>query len=652
MKRDTNENGVDDCIELGGVEKNEDCKPNKPTCYICCNPAPEGWQPDTNDDGIPFAIEKPKIGPKSYILITDFIYEGRAKKDCGDCGDIKAIKISGRLFSLISSNVNLDPKNKIPINWGIKQNILTIKKDNSYYFLYGEVKDVKVEYMPLCQQLECKLPDGNFKKDILDDGNWEYQSRTESASNRVDWTNGIISVSPKCLADKKLSYIINYDEADFNCGDSCNDTACSVLPYMDNIQIKEEDFIAGHRVIYKTEKEIDSTNNYGRYSAYNILEPLSDVIQIDKEYVEYPEGDKPDKEKDIYIINVRVNPQYVSDKLTSALNDNLLWAVSGMPVKDINDITLDDISIEWINNVSPDEIMKQQVKHNGTWGRGLTEQLKVKGLPKKQYFHLNDFNEHITGHSWGNVDLDVGRKNISLWLSNPYTTMDLMLLGIKKYRVYFPKMSANHPEPICTGLQEGEECNMDNWFYYWGNGNNQYFDGACNFDAFDHSHWIWHDGPYEDRTAGDIMYGAAWYNDENDWAIQLNNQATMQWIYTYENNNGFRIVHNEKGIDVLETTIAHEKCHLTLQKMIKEGAVDSDNDGLPDSIENSEPWKSYGFDSNKQYSDAFEDFPINYKNGNRWKDNEIYCEYQSQGFRGKKNYDWASPGKQHPDNQY
>ncbi|MGB9601068.1 MAG: hypothetical protein ACPL7I_10990, partial [Myxococcota bacterium] len=207
LKKDTNENGIEDCIELGGVMDNKDCGDNPQGCYICCNIAPVDWKPDMNDDNIPKAIEKPKVGPDSYIMITRFELERKSKRSCGDCGDIKYLRVKGMLYSIIASNVKLDPQNKFPINWGILQGQLHLPSGSQYNALYGEVEDVKVEYLPLCQSGECKLPGYDFKKKIENDMDWQYTSSSSSANNDVNWTTGSINVSPKCVADKKLSYI-------------------------------------------------------------------------------------------------------------------------------------------------------------------------------------------------------------------------------------------------------------------------------------------------------------------------------------------------------------------------------------------------------------------------------------------------------------
>ncbi|MGB9600024.1 MAG: hypothetical protein ACPL7I_05685, partial [Myxococcota bacterium] len=333
--------------------------------------------------------------------------------------------------------------------------------------------------------------------------------------------------------------------------------------------------------------------------------------------------------------------------------------------------------IEWNNSVIPDDIMKGFAKHNGVWGKGLSEQLTVKGLPKKQCLNLQDLcgsttcPESITNNPWGNVDLDVGRKNISLWLKDPYTSLSLRLIGIKKYNVYFQKMSKNNPE----------EPESANWFYYWGRKNYIYSPlcyGANSFDPeigvsgdSEERHYFYSGGEYIDETRFDIAMGAGLYMGGNDFIMQLNNQATMRWEYSYVKGS-FEIIHNETGIDTLESTIKHEECHIELQKLIAEGYNDEDLDGLPDLIENSYPFLSYGFDWKIPFSYAFSDFPPNIgkdcnevlgydENGKKiyagyligcWDDDEIYCEYKAMGARGNKMFDWAKPGKQHPYSPY
>lgn len=223
--------------------------------------------------------------------------------------------------------------------------------------------------------------------------------------------------------------------------------------------------------------------------------------------------------------------------------------------------------------------------------------------------------------------------------------------------MFFRKQSQDFGagDPPCTGYRNaarGDLTNCDNWFRYWSSS-----DDSANMHNRTNAaptEWIYRGGDYN----GDQFGASSPWGDFGGATfpyVALYNSASMSCAFNIILPPGgpAQINFNNKGngTDCVEDTIGHELGHVLIKRLWNtpqaaggwQGLTDTDNDRIPDGIENGSllynglNYSTLGFNPNN--ANSIPGFPY----GN---DEEVFGEIQGWGRTGTHANDWANPGKQ------
>lgn len=190
----------------------------------------------------------------------------------------------------------------------------------------------------------------------------------------------------------------------------------------------------------------------------------------------------------------------------------------------------------------------------------------------------------------------------------------------RDFRLFFRKTQRDYAAAAFGG---------PNWYGYWSN----HDDSATT--SWDHS-------------SATYTYGG---NNPGQWAEYDSNVISPTYtIYddaaldcdvgNYNPGTGFSININHRGIDCVELSLAHERCHRTTDANWQAGGAwngmaDTDGDEIPDTVEDANP----GFNRSRARSFAYPIGP---------DDEEPWCDIQGLANIGGRNAnnDWANRGKQ------